>query len=116
MKNCLDFEALVVSTLVTSMTASAPATASTSPAPVDTSWPDDRDSALTKAIDAEDQKLVARDKAGKDITVIDWPQAERDKFRAIAEQSWADFAKGSPFAKEAFDTQTKYMRSKGLLK
>ncbi len=72
--------------------------------------------ALTKAIDAEDQKLVARDKAGKDITVIDWPQAERDKFRAIAEQSWADFAKGSPFAKEAFDTQTKYMRSKGLLK
>ena len=46
-KNCLDFEALVVSTLVTSMTASAPATASTSPAPVDTSWPEDRDSATT---------------------------------------------------------------------
>jgi TRAP-type C4-dicarboxylate transport system substrate-binding protein len=79
-------------------------------------WFNEAYDALAKAIDAEDERLVARDKAGKDITVIDWAQSERDKFRSIAEKAWADVAKKSPLAKEAYESETKYMRAKGLLK
>jgi TRAP-type mannitol/chloroaromatic compound transport system substrate-binding protein len=74
---------------------------------------------LTRASDIEDRKLVARDKAGqgvKGIEVIDWPQAERDKFRAIAEAAWADVAKKSPLAQEAYQAHQKFLRDYGLLK
>lgn len=64
----------------------------------------------------EDLRLVARDKAGSDITVVDWPQAERDKFRAIAVGAWDDFAKKSPLAREALDAHLAYMKKIGLLK
>jgi hypothetical protein len=60
--------------------------------------------------------LVARDKAGKDITVIDWPQAERDQFRQIATGAWKDFAKATPLGKEAYDSHMAYMKKVGLLK
>ncbi|MFK7963965.1 MAG: TRAP transporter substrate-binding protein [Burkholderiaceae bacterium] len=68
--------------------------------------------------DAEmgDKELVAKDSAGDDITVIDWPQAERDKFRAVAVQAWEDFAKKSPLAREALDAHLSYMKQIGLLK
>ena len=71
---------------------------------------------LAKVANAEDEKLVARDKAGDEIHVVDWPQAERDSFREIAKEAWAEFASKSPEAKEALDAHLGYMKSIGLLK
>jgi TRAP-type mannitol/chloroaromatic compound transport system substrate-binding protein len=64
-----------------------------------------------------DRELVARDSMDKasGIEIIDWPQAERDKLRAIAEQAWADFAKGDPLAQKAYEANGAFMKQIGLL-
>jgi TRAP-type C4-dicarboxylate transport system substrate-binding protein len=79
-------------------------------------WYQDAYAGLTEAGDKKDKELVARDKAGKDITVIDWAQAERDKFRALATGAWEAFGKATPLGKEAYDSHMAYMKKKGLLK
>lgn len=79
-------------------------------------WYQDAYAGLTVANDKKDKELVARDKAGKDITVIDWPQAERDKFRQIATGAWEAFAAATPLGKEAYQSHMAYMKKKGLLK
>ncbi|QUX94308.1 C4-dicarboxylate ABC transporter substrate-binding protein [Marinomonas sp. CT5] len=66
-------------------------------------------------LDAKDKELVARDKKAGDITVIDWSQAERDKFRKIAQTAWSAFAAASPLAQEVYDAHVAYMKSHGLL-
>lgn len=71
---------------------------------------------LTKVISVKDEELVARDKAGTDITVIDWPQSERDKFREIAKLSWEEFAASSPLGKEVYASHVAFMKTLGLLK
>lgn len=70
---------------------------------------------LRQHFDRLDRKLVARDKAEGDITVIDWPQEERDKLRTIAQEAWNDFAAGSDLAKEVFDAHVAFMKDAGLL-
>ena len=70
---------------------------------------------LMKALDEEDKKLVERDNADPNIEVIDWPQEERDKFRAIAVKSWEDTAAKSPEARKALDAHLAYMKKIGLL-
>lgn len=70
---------------------------------------------LRRALDLQDRKLVARDAAGGDITVIDWPQAERDKFREIAARAWEKTAAKSPEARKALDAHYGFMRQIGLL-
>ena len=45
-----------------------------------------------------DRELVARDQADKaaGIEVVDWPQAERDKFaRSLAEAAWNDYRRAA---------------------
>ncbi|WP_319531250.1 TRAP transporter substrate-binding protein DctP [uncultured Cohaesibacter sp.] len=71
---------------------------------------------LSKVAHEEDEKLASRDRAGDAITVVDWAQAERDKFREIAKEAWSDYAGKSPEAKEALDAHISYMQSIGLLK
>ncbi len=70
---------------------------------------------LTEATDAQDKKLVERDKAAGDLTIIDWPQEERDKFRVIAQKAWEAFAASSDLAKETFEMHVKFMKQEGLL-
>jgi TRAP-type mannitol/chloroaromatic compound transport system substrate-binding protein len=64
-----------------------------------------------------DRELVARDTANKasGIEVVDWPQAERDKFRALAEAAWKDYAAGNPDAEKAYAAQVAFMKRIGLL-
>lgn len=62
-----------------------------------------------------DRELVARDAADPDIEVIDWPQAERDKMRAIAREAWAEYAEGTPEAEEALKANIEFMERLGLL-
>ena len=72
--------------------------------------------AMRREADLEDQAIAAKQRAGNDVTVIDWSPEERAKFREIAVGAWEDFAKKSPLAKDALDAHLKYMRSTGLLK
>ena len=72
--------------------------------------------AMRREADMEDQAIAKAQRAGNDITVIDWTLEERAKFREIAVGAWEDFAKKSPLAKEALDAHLNYMRATGLLK
>ncbi|MGJ3259486.1 MAG: TRAP transporter substrate-binding protein [Rhodospirillales bacterium] len=73
---------------------------------------------LRRHADMEDRIMVADDRAGKSSIkeVVDWSQAERDKFREIARTAWEDFAKKSELAQMAYDAHVKFMRAYGLLK
>lgn len=70
---------------------------------------------LRQYFDRLDRQLVARDRAAGELEIIDWPQAERDKLRAIAQEAWADFAAGSELAQEVFDAHVAFMKEAGLL-
>ncbi len=72
--------------------------------------------AMRREADLEDQAVAAEQRAGNDVTVIDWAPEERAKFREIAVGAWSDFAAKSPLAQEALDAHLKYMKSTGLLK
>lgn len=71
--------------------------------------------AMRREADLQDRDLVARDKAGGKLTVIDWPKEERKKFRELAVEAWEDFGGKSDLAKEALDTHIAYMKRVGLL-
>ncbi len=70
---------------------------------------------MRREADLQDRDLVAADKAGGKITVIDWPAEERKKFREIAVQAWTDFGAKSELAQEALDAHIGYMKRIGLL-
>lgn len=70
---------------------------------------------LRQHFDRLDRQLVARDKAAGELEVIDWPQGERDAFRVIAQEAWADFASQSELAKEVYDSHIAFMKEAGLL-
>lgn len=70
---------------------------------------------MRRAVDLVDRRLVARDRAGDEIEVIDWSQEERDALRAIAVEAWEDFAAGSELAKETYEAHLKFMKEAGLL-
>ena len=72
--------------------------------------------AMRREADLEDQAVAAKQRAGNDVTVIDWSPEERAKFREIAVGAWNDFAAKSPLTQEALDAHLKYMKSTGLLK
>ena len=71
--------------------------------------------AMRREADLQDRAIAAEQKAGGDVTVIDWSKEERAKFRKIAVGAWEDFAKKSPLAQEALDAHVNYMKSVGLL-
>ncbi len=71
---------------------------------------------MRRDADLLDREIAEGYREGGDVTVIDWPQEERDKFREIAKGAWTDFAAKSPLAQEALDAHLKYMKSVGLLK
>ncbi|MBX2855624.1 MAG: TRAP transporter substrate-binding protein [Rhodobacteraceae bacterium] len=70
---------------------------------------------LRQHFDRLDRQLVARDKAAGELDIIDWPQAERDAFRKIAQEAWSDFASQSDLAKEVYDSHIAFMKQAGLL-
>ena len=72
--------------------------------------------AMRREADLQDRAIAAEQRAGGDITVIDWSTEERAKFREIAVGAWNDFAAKSPLAKEALDAHINYMKQIGLLK
>tara|TARA_Y100000813_G_scaffold196697_1_gene180651 strand:+ start:561 stop:1601 length:1041 start_codon:yes stop_codon:yes gene_type:complete len=73
---------------------------------------------LRRHADMADRRMAADDRAGKGTVkeVVDWPQVERDKFRAIAQGAWKDYAAKSELATEAYESHIKFMKAYGLLK
>ena len=71
---------------------------------------------LRRQLDMQDKAQVAADKAEGSVTVVDWSQDERDRFRRIAVEAWEETAGKSPAARAALDAHYKYMRAIGLLK
>jgi TRAP-type C4-dicarboxylate transport system substrate-binding protein len=69
---------------------------------------------VRRQLDLQDREQVAKDKAGGEIDVIDWPQEERDSFRALAEKAWEETAAKSPEARAALDAHYAYMTTIGL--
>ena len=61
--------------------------------------------------DLDDVRMVAEN----GITVIDWPDAERQKLRDVAIEVWRDWSERSPAAEKAYQAQTAFLRAIGLL-
>ena len=71
---------------------------------------------LRRMTDLKDKEVIARDRAKGELTIIDWPQADRDALREIAVGAWEDFAESSALAKAAYDANVKFMKESDLLK
>lgn len=62
-----------------------------------------------------DREAVAEAKADPKITVIDWSEEERAKFREIARGQWEGWADRSKMTRKIYDSVTAHMRKVGLL-
>lgn len=62
-----------------------------------------------------DQKAVEEAKAAGNITVHNWSDEERAKFRGIARGEWEKMAEKSEMAKKVYDTLTAYLKTNNLL-
>ncbi|MBL26822.1 MAG: C4-dicarboxylate ABC transporter substrate-binding protein [Rhodospirillaceae bacterium] len=69
---------------------------------------------MVQHLEYEDLKRV-REARKNGITIIDWSDEERRKFREVAVGIWKDWADRSPLAKKAYDAQMAYLREIGLL-
>ncbi len=63
----------------------------------------------------QDKKIAAKLRARGDVTIHDWSEEDRQKFRQIAQEQWAKFAEQSPNAQKVYQTLTTYMKDQGLL-
>ncbi|MGJ3262843.1 MAG: TRAP transporter substrate-binding protein [Salinarimonas sp.] len=70
---------------------------------------------MTARLALEDQKAVAEARANPEITVHDWSDEERARFRAIAVSEWSKIAEQSDNAQRVFDTLTAHLAETGLL-
>lgn len=70
---------------------------------------------MTSQLFMKDLEAVA-DARAKGITIHDWSQEERAKFRALAQAQWKKVASESANAQKVFDSLNAYMTSQGLLK
>jgi TRAP-type mannitol/chloroaromatic compound transport system substrate-binding protein len=67
------------------------------------------------ALDEADQAAVEEAKAAGDVTVHDWPDEERARFREIATGEWQSVAERSENAQKVYDTLTAYLQEQGLM-
>ncbi|PVB60963.1 TRAP transporter substrate-binding protein [Labrenzia sp. 011] len=70
---------------------------------------------MVARLEAADAVAVVEAAADPDITVINWSDEERAKFRAIAQTQWANWAERSEMAGKAYTSVTDYLTSTGLL-
>ncbi|MBL3597843.1 TRAP transporter substrate-binding protein DctP [Rhodovulum sulfidophilum] len=70
---------------------------------------------MARASFIEDERVKAEEIASGTVTVIDWPQEERDKLRAIAVGAWEAAAAQSDLAEKALETHRSFMKKIGLL-
>lgn len=64
---------------------------------------------------ASDEAAIEAAEAAGEVTVHNWPEEERAKFRTIAQKEWKRLAGQSPMAQKVYDTLTEYLTSKDLM-
>lgn len=64
---------------------------------------------------ARDQEAAEAATATGEVTIHNWSDEERAKFRGIAIGEWEKVASGSSMAQKVYDTLTGYLRDEGLL-
>ena len=62
-----------------------------------------------------DQAALAEAEADPEITVHDWSEEERAKFRKLGQAEWERIAQESEMAQKVYDTLTAYLTEKNLL-
>ena len=67
------------------------------------------------ALAEKDLEAVAAANSGGEVTVIDWPEEERAKFRTIAASQWESVAGRSPNAQKVYAQLTAYLKANGLI-
>jgi len=70
---------------------------------------------MVARLTAADAIAVAEATADPDITIINWSDEERSKFRTIAKTQWANWAERSEMAGKAYASVSAYLVSAGLL-
>lgn len=69
---------------------------------------------MVSQLAANDEKAVA-EAAGKGITIHNWSDEERAKFRSIAAEKWVTVAEKSANAQKVYDHLTAYLKKEGLM-
>lgn len=64
---------------------------------------------------AADEAALAEAEADPNITVHNWSEEERAKFRALGVAEWQKVATQSPMSQKVYDTLTAYLTEKGML-
>ncbi len=67
------------------------------------------------ALKEADEAAVEEAKASGDVTVHDWSDEERARFREIATGEWQSVAQRSENAQKVYDTLTTYLQEQGLM-
>lgn len=67
------------------------------------------------ALKEKDLAAVEEARAGGEVTITDWPEEDRARFRAIAAEQWEEVAAQSENAQKVYDTLTAYLESEGLI-
>ncbi|MBT0958438.1 TRAP transporter substrate-binding protein [Alphaproteobacteria bacterium KMM 3653] len=70
---------------------------------------------MVSQLDVQNEVAVAEAMADPDITVINWSDEERARFRGIAKSQWANWAERSEMAGKAYESVTTYLTEAGLL-
>ncbi len=69
---------------------------------------------ITRRLELQDLDDVATARAAG-VDVVDWSMEERQKLRDLAIGVWRDWSERSPMAARAYEAQTSFLRSIGLL-
>jgi len=69
---------------------------------------------MVATLAANDEAAVAQ-AADKGITIHNWSDEERAKFRGIAAEQWVSVAEKSPNAQKVYDHLTAYLKKEGLI-
>ena len=69
----------------------------------------------SETVHKRDMEAVEEAKAGGEITVHDWSDEDRAKFRAIARSQWEKAAGASENSQKVYDTLTTYLVEEGLM-
>jgi TRAP-type mannitol/chloroaromatic compound transport system substrate-binding protein len=69
---------------------------------------------MVQRIALEDLKAVEQARANN-VELVAWTPEERKRFRQVAQQAWADWAKKSPTAQKVYDSQVAFLKKLRLL-
>lgn len=70
---------------------------------------------LIETMRSKNEEVAARLEADPEITIHNWSQEERKKFRAFGTEQWIKYAEQSENAQKVYDSLTAYLKSQGRL-